>query len=326
MSRKARLKQIDLTNRRLLYVALTRAREKLIIEWPDYLRRSKAKTPTFWLLLSGNRCNLNVNAGEFTVRSTRFPCKIHRGDDEYMVPVQGQGTEPLYGDQTLPQVGWRAIRKDEVPRKLTLDIRNPSGPIADDEMPPEVESVSVPYGDGLLLQGAENGAMGGIKGHHLGTFLHECFEVLGSRPELLEPLAKQHGVDLNATEKAAIKHCVAAFEAWINKSFDPIAIMREWPLLVHDHDSGGSIMSGKADVVIDTSDGMLVLDHKSDLFKEEERIERIQGYRGQMKAYVDMLDSQGKKVLGVGIHWIRRGEISWLQVHDGMMLPPRGRA
>ena len=83
----------DETSRRLLYVALTRARNKLIIEWPSYLA---ADSRTLWSLLrSDGQCQLDEDASVFRVNSAAFPCIVRHGGSKYPEDEQPQAARQL---------------------------------------------------------------------------------------------------------------------------------------------------------------------------------------------------------------------------------------
>ena len=52
---------------------------------------------------------------------------------------------------------------------------------------------------------------------------------------------------------------------------------------------------------------MWIIDHKSDQVDEPEQA--FNHYRPQLECYSNLLQSMGHNVLGVGINWIRRGEV-----------------
>ena len=168
-------------------------------------------------------------------------------------------------------------------------------------MPVETES----YGKGLQ-------ADVGLSGAALGTFLHQCFEVLGDRPELAPRIPELTGITLTSEALAPIETAVRRFESWLAATYQPEQILREWPLMMLADD--GSVISGTADLIVHTAEGAWILDHKSD--RIEDPTEAYQKYRPQLGAYVDALASQGTKVLGVGIHWIRLGVVTFGPIDD----------
>lgn len=289
--------------RRLLYVALTRAREKLILEWPEYIadrkpnRRTGEATPNVWSILS-ERCLVDKETSEFDVDGQRFPCTVIEGGlelpDEFHAEADARSPE-------LAAIGRRAIARSSGPAKLTPDSVAPSmlgGEV--DSLPDALVLRTERYGEGV-------DARVGLSGKDLGTYLHRCFEVLGARPELVPQLESLTGVRAPAGETERIAAAVEAFEAWLDDALEVESVQREWPLLFID--PAGSVVSGTADLIVRTARGAWVLDHKSD--QVENTIEAFGSYQAQLEAYRNALVSEGETVLGVGINWIRRGEVTW---------------
>ena len=306
--------------RRLLYVALTRARDKLVLEWPQFLvgKKKRAaeellrrfrlpeskrtvlrKNPppvTYWSILEG-RCVLHRDEGEIEVDGTRFTCEIFKGGTELPEGFDA-GTAPA--ESELPTAGRRAIRPASGPSGLTPDGLAPSasyGPV-EDFAPGPLQTAR--YGEGLDVRT-------GLAGTELGTFLHRCFEALGERPDLSQRLPEVAGVGLEPEAMAAVASAVVRFEAWLGSFFQAESVLREWPLLMLD--AHGSVVSGTADLIVQTKNGIWVLDHKSD--KVENPPRAFLGYQAQLEAYARALEAEGNTVLGIGINWIRRGEVTW---------------
>ncbi len=289
--------------RRLMYVALTRARDKLILEWPEYIAdrkpnpRTGQATPNVWSILS-ERCSVDKEASEFDVDGQRFPCTVIEGDlklpDEFHAEEAAQSPE-------LSAIGRRAIARRGAPVKLTPDSVAPSMLAGE----PDSLSDSPVLRTERYSEGVD--AQVGLSGKDLGTYLHRCFEVLGARPELVAQLAALTGVEAPAGEAERIAAAVAGFEAWLGNALGVESVQREWPLLFID--PAGSVVSGTADLIVRTKKGAWVLDHKSD--RVESTLEAFREYQAQLEAYRNALVSEGETVLGVGINWIRRGEVTW---------------
>jgi ATP-dependent helicase/nuclease subunit A len=145
-----------------------------------------------------------------------------------------------------------------------------------------------------------------VTGAALGTFMHRCFEVLGARPELVERIPSITGLEVPPGWLAAIAAGVSRFEEWLAVAFAGGVIRREWPLLALDEH--GSVVSGTADLVVETADGVWVIDHKSDQVVDP-RVSFV-GYLPQLEAYAQALEKQGRVVRGVAINWMRRGEVT----------------
>ena len=326
--------------RRLLYVALTRARDRLILEWPEYLEKQweeeadvlqqiaealvldkeqEAEERTvagdlgmrlsqeipagssFWSLLR-DHCSLergNSKASDepgaaLVVDGEKIPCLAPKGHIE--LPEEIGYADPE-APRELPVTGRRAIRPASVQSELTPDSRKPSE--IDEGRAATFKVRHERYSGGLILNLDLHGA-------ELGTFLHRCFEVLGSRPDLVPRIPELTGVEASLPAIEAIADAVERFEAWLARDMGRQEVLREWPLLMLD--GSGSVISGTADLIARTASGAWVIDHKSDNI--DDPAEAFQKYRGQLDAYATALRAQDMRVLGVGINWIRLGVVT----------------
>lgn len=326
--------------RRLLYVALTRARDRLILEWPEYLekqweeeadllqriaealvldkeREADERTvagdlgmrlaqeipagSSFWSLLRnhswlerGNSSSSDERDAVLVVDSEKIPCVASEGHIE--LPSEIRDADPE-APRELPITGRRAIRPASVPTELTPDSRKPSE--IDEGCAATFKVRHERYSGGLILNLDLHGA-------ELGTFLHRCFEVLGSRPDLVPRIPELTGVEASLPAIETIADAVERFEAWLARHMGSQEVLREWPLLMLD--GSGSVISGTADLIARTASGVWVVDHKSDNI--DDPAEAFQKYRGQLDAYATALTAQDMRVLGVGINWIRLGVVT----------------
>jgi ATP-dependent exoDNAse (exonuclease V) beta subunit len=285
--------------RRLLYVALTRARDRLILEWPEYLE--KRSNGSFWSLLS-NHCRLVRDPSKHTdkrnallaIDGEKIPCLASKGHVE--IPEEIRYADPEK-PRELPVTGRRAIRPASVPSELTPDSRKPSE--MHEGCADTLKVLQERYGEGLVLNLNVHGA-------DLGTFLHRCFEVLGTRPDLASRIPELTGIEAGPPAIEAIATGVEQFESWLACHIGSQEVLREWPLLMLD--GSGSVISGTADLIACTATGVWVIDHKSDNI--EDPAEAFQRYRNQLTAYAAALAAQDMHVLGVGINWIRLGVVT----------------
>ena len=202
------------TARRLLYVALTRARNKLILEWPEY--RSRPDPARFEKLLRTSGCELDAANEVFVIGDKVFPCKVIEGGvqlpDDYACPAE---------DLPLPTHGRRAIEKWEEPGSLTIDIVEPSqiekGAY---KVPRHLELGTVSIGNGLVLLDSELESHGlPAEPDQLGVYLHECFEILGNRPDQARRLNKLTGRQVSDEALQGIERSVNDFESWLENRF-----------------------------------------------------------------------------------------------------------
>ena len=283
----------ELESRRLIYVAMTRAREKLVLEWPSYLAGKDGLT--YWSILASGLTPSRQDS-TIAIGDNSFPCVITEGESELPEEV---GTSGETSTDLLATIGRRAIQRGTVPQGLIPDSVVPSGMEsiqASETAKPPLELIR--YHEGLDLDIE-------LTGTTLGTFLHRCFEVLGANPSHAANIPGITGVELSDGTAANIAASVNSFEQWVADYFSVTAVHRELPLL--GLDDNGSVVSGTADLVLETEGGVWVIDHKSDQVDEPELA--FNSYRPQLECYEKLLRSMGHTVLGLGINWIRRGEV-----------------
>ena len=284
----------ELEARRLIYVAMTRAREKLVLEWPGYLAGKDGLT--YWSILA-SEASVSHQDATITVGGAAFPCAVWEGASELPEDFEIGGE---ISPTALPTIGRRAIRRGAVPDSLRPDTVAPSGLVASQgkEAASGQRLETIRYHEGLKLEI-------NLSGTALGTFLHRCFEVLGVNAELAGKISGITGIELSGSDASTITACVASFEQWMTDNYSTTAVHRELPLL--GIDDNGSVVSGTADLVLETDGGVWIIDHKSDQIDDPEIA--FHHYRPQLESYSKLLRSMGHEVLGLGINWICRGEV-----------------
>ena len=201
-------------------------------------------------------------------------------------------------DSELPVTGRRAIQAGVVPVTLTPDSRAPSTTEVVADAQARAGLIVERYGAGLEVDV-------GLTGMGFGTFIHRCFEVLGAKPDLKERMPEITGVEIEPDEMEKITVAVGQFESWLADHLNRTLVLRERPILALDEQ--GTIVSGTADLIVETSEGLWVIDHKSDQVDDPEAA--FINYKPQLESYANALTNAGKQVLGTGINWIRRGEV-----------------
>jgi ATP-dependent helicase/nuclease subunit A len=284
--------------RRLIYVAMTRAREKLIIEWPSH-RDDKDGETLYSEFRDSTGIQLSdegvlVGEEEFTARRMIAPNVFPEDFDPDSINVM----EPV------PPFGRRALlipvlSKDPVP--LIPDSRSPSlheeGASKVERSTHIIETVS--YADAVMID-VEMEPM------ELGTNLHMCFEVGTSvSRERLRPLINEL-IDDSTLDRVLAN--AAAFEEWFSSTYAHANTSRETPLLFID--ANGSVVSGLIDLVVETDNGFWIIDHKSDRVTNTEA--GFEQYAAQLEDYAQGLGKAHpeKPVLGIAINWIRLGQLS----------------
>jgi ATP-dependent exoDNAse (exonuclease V) beta subunit len=276
----------------LLYVALTRAREQLIMEWQSGLKDSKSYK--YWHLLRDN-AKMQLEANKLMIGNNAFPCRVTTADSEppsdFSKPVTGSALN-------LPRKGRRALKRGPLPESQCPLYLTPSmlhGQQAG-TIPSSLDTNT--YGIPLSLSIPPSAARG--------LLIHRALELLGQGTSQ-DIVRRTLEIDLTDEDWGQIHKMAASFMQSLNKNFEPISLHWEVPLTAANRD--GSVISGTIDLLVETSDGYWIIDHKSDETSTIE--ESFNHYLPQLNCYVQAL-SEGisLKVKGVAIHWACRGAIT----------------
>lgn len=304
-------KEADESATRLLYVAMTRAREKLIIEWPSWTFKSKNKKNRYYIDLFTEKTGAEVvteTSGDNFMQfgsGEKYPCHLMtKKDKEVWICA-----EP-YHPESLAPIGRLAINAWAVPSDLKPEYVTPSSLHNDKSGFSGKQLDEPPYGQPLELQ------ISGIEDPmEKGKILHRAFEVLSGHPERAGLLSDAVGCHLETEQVSAICDAVSSFDAWLENTLKPVQSDAEVPILVLNHD--GSVVHGFIDMVVEAADGFWVIDHKSDQVVDEiKRQERFNYYYPQLKCYADALSKarSDKPLKGVVVNWVSFGMVSKMEL------------
>lgn len=263
--------------RRLLYVSMTRARDHLIIPMPakkptgEWLETLKAD----WLLPSGGQLKLP----DGSVIPTAFK--------ELQAP-DGWAREAIAYDAHWVVPGDKA--DDLVNRNLS-----PSGaePCAD-----SVAGDVIELGDRMKLDGVEDvTALGQAIHSIIAAEINSPDDEEGSRAtRILYEWGFQGSVDPAAAVQAAHQ-----FIAWVKTTIEPVAWHVECPI-THVLDTG-QVAHGFIDLLLETKDGWVIVDHKATPRPRNEWKDIAEGYSGQLGMYKAAVEGvSGRPVVGTWIH------------------------
>ena len=277
----------------LLYVALTRAREQLILEWPNHLHRSQRYT--YWHLLQ-DAGKMSLEGNRFVIGTSSFPCRVFTADREPPLAFEQLAAG---ADRYLPQLGRRALKQGALPDDLVPLFVTPSRLHGAGEKACLRSLQTVKYGPHLgltLPSGADRGLL-----------IHRVIELLGQQvaPEKARSVT---GPDITDEDWAEIEKMTQGFLKCLQAHFHPISM--HWEVPVTAKNSDGSVVGGTIDLLVETVDGYWIVDHKSD--ETEDREDRFSTYWPQLECYARAI-SEGMRhpVLGVAIHWACHGQISF---------------
>lgn len=281
------------TARRLLYVALTRARDRLIIEWPQDDEKVEPPLPITWrrllsdvsgFRLAGNL--INVQTGTFAARMTICDKEIPASFEvERGIDLETNVREPRF-----------AIER-RTPNQLA-SIVSPSQTLATGRpLPCQIETRAI--SGGVRLSGTDL-ALATEKG----TAVHEALRILLCRPDLRHRVS-QHcrvsdaEVELLAQQAQALRQTLAEL------GYSRLHI--EQPLEITLADGGRQSII--VDLIAEGANGFMIVDHKSGSIADHAA--RFESYWPQLAAYIDAVSERGgKPAKGAAVFWTESGELT----------------
>ncbi len=276
--------------RRLLYVAMTRAKEQLILERAGY-QEEKEKNSYWNLLLADTGMvvkNKSVVIGKKKIKSSSTLIEKDAAEAEGMVSES---------QSTLPRLGLRAIQQRPVPA-TTMEIIRPSE--LQGVKPAGKHTVTTSsYGKQLQIDLA-------IDPTETGIILHRCFEVLTDQEDKTHLLEGATGVSFTKKHKKALQEAVSTFETWCRETLGAVDLYKETPITYQNTD--GILVSGFIDLLVETEEGYWIIDHKTHRPNDPEK--GFWKYWPQLEAYRQGVEDRKKKrIVGVGVHWVRYGKV-----------------
>ncbi|MBW0365850.1 UvrD-helicase domain-containing protein [Ensifer adhaerens] len=276
---------------RALYVALTRARDRLILALPSKQGNADERAKTMADLLR-RRTGLSFDAGTLTVCGVKLPaiCRIIPKDTEYNYPElpQPSGVHQIWGRRaplpTAERTTWRIS-----PSSLAAQNGTSISALTHIDL-------GAPAGRQVFKSATDRG-----------TAYHLAFRTLAERPDLAVRLPAATGLS-NETITAIDKQ-VHALRAWLESlGFNRLSF--EVPLQVRADD--GSENNAIIDLLAESRDALVIVDHKTGPCPDPEA--RFGNYLPQLEAYARMLAAKypGKPVRFLAINWMDEGQISFV--------------
>jgi ATP-dependent exoDNAse (exonuclease V) beta subunit len=259
--------------RRLLYVALTRAKEKMI--FTDTFSVDPASPLLYWPKESGKQ---KVKAGDkefdITVKDIEVDTAISSKADE----------EPQY---LLPQVE-KTIPLP--PAKFTASSLH-----ADKSISAVVNDVA-DFKTGItVLRKPEPTAFGNAI--H-GFFAADAGQLSQEKQlAMVDRLLKRWNVKGSTAPEDVIK-ANERFDSWLESSYPGAHYFREWPVTLYKNNY--QRMEGWIDVLLELPEGYVIIDHKT---TSDTKREDAKGYAPQLFAYKEAVEAAtSKKVLATLVH------------------------
>jgi len=278
-----------LSAKRLIYVALTRARERLVLEWHSHLTGS---TRTTYHSVFQEQTGIDLDDEGLKVGDVVFRCWITENDGT--LPDLPGGSDVA---DNLPTFGRRALESIPLPKSQAGMFLSPSSLVSEKDLdPPPTEEVQ--YGHPLILDME-------ISGAEYGTFIHRCFEILTSSPDAKSLLSEAAGRSITDEQATVIATSHDALLGWFAENMFATSSTAEFPFSVLTAD--GSVCTGLIDLLIETPDGFWIIDYKTDRATDEGVI--FAQYWPQLQAYREALLILGHDVAGVGLNLVNEGKL-----------------
>jgi ATP-dependent helicase/nuclease subunit A len=276
--------------RRLLYVSLTRARDCLIIPLP-------ARKPTGEWLNTLEADWLLPEGGELTLPDgTSIPTAFAEitAPDDWVTPAEAYAARWVRpGDNA----------QNLVNRNLSPSSAEPQKDVSAGEI--------IELGDRILLDGVEDITALGLAVHCI-----IAAEINASGRHSFGPaerILQEWGFPGVSAE--AVLEAVKRFKVWAVETFDPIAWHVEHPLS-HVLPSG-QVVQGFIDLLLETREGWVIIDHKATPRPRTEWGSIAEGYSGQLAKYRSAVEEiSGQPVVSTWIHFPVGGGIIPLEIHS----------
>jgi ATP-dependent exoDNAse (exonuclease V) beta subunit len=281
------------TARRLLYVALTRARNRLIIEWPQDDEKSDPPLPITARRLMNDVCGLVLDGNQIIVGAKSFPARLTICDKD--IPASFEAEERATLD--LPD---RELRFAIVPQPAEelVPVVSPSLAISTYRpLPVTIETRTISAG--VRLAG-EDLAQATDKG----TAIHEALRILICRPDFKDRVGphcriSEPEVEILAQQAQALRQTLAEL------GYPRLHV--EQP--IENKLADGGRQSIVVDLIAEGEDGFFIVDHKSGSVTDF--VSRFAIYWPQISNYVGAINkSSDKSVRGVGIFWTESGNFT----------------
>jgi len=279
----------------LLYVAMTRAREQLILPWPSF-KEGSAGEFSFMNKLT-TLCELEVDSSAIEMKEL---------DDDFevsIIPAISSNEDILASETSAINYGRVAIETMEQVDQVSSQI-SPSTITEEGNIDADTINI-IKYGPLVNLSGLD------MPADSLGTFLHHCYHVLLTNREIKDRLFSSLSSKLSDDVLKQVDIQISEFEKYSLDAFKMIKLECEVPILNITPDGG--VVSGSIDLLIETEEGYWIIDHKSDKVEENSFSEQFIHHYPQLMSYVKHT-KLGKPIIGVGINWIRYGMLSLVNV------------
>ena len=291
---------------RLLYVGFTRARDHLIlvaqttskgpkVQWLDELRDGQEK-PLVDLPMAGD------GAGRSVIKLRGAGGRVMEVRARHWMLDAGGDPPTRLADPDSHAWFTRGDGPVAVRPPYWIAPSRAAGDWPDLRVPTVAEATSI--GERLPL-----GDSKGVDWENVGDALHAFLAADVAGLELPQRLERAHRIlassDLGALLTAhSLLRAGDQLRAWVDSRWPGATWHREYPVTgaVATPD-GARRVRGTIDLLIETAEGVVLVDHKSFPGGKEQWVEKARGFAPQLGAYAQVLEAAGKRVIGLYVHF-----------------------
>ena len=272
---------------RLLYVGMTRARDYLVfVARPDKLSALAIMTDA---------------KGKATISIPQDPDNIPAEEAKLwkVLAANAAVKELKFKSEPLTQSYLYSDNRSHKPGWLT-----PSSAESDHSKPSKISAPDI-YAERLAVKNTEDYDM-------LGNALHGFLAVdrkglsLKDSESLAEDILQAHGM-IKHVDPSKLVQQADRFETKLKSLWPDATVHRETPIRQF---TDGAFTRGFADMILETKEGLIVIDHKSFGGTAEASKEKAKSYAGQLSMYRDVAErATGKKVVGCYVNFVVLGSL-----------------
>jgi ATP-dependent helicase/nuclease subunit A len=294
----ARLRpEADETARRLLYVALTRARNRLVIEWPQEDGAEEPPFPITARRLMSEDCVVRLEANIVKVGSVEFAARVHQLGKDLPPSFEAVVEATPSPSEREPRFG------------IVRQVAGVAAPVFSPSL-----AISTDYPFPTTLKTRQVAAGVRVTGDDLlyatdkGAAIHEAFRILLQRPDLEHRIEAHCRLDTDDVAPLAEQaRCLASALAEIG--YPELHVEQPLEIALGD----GGTLNAVIDLIAEGPDGYVIVDHKSGPVSDH--AVRFAAYWPQLASYADAVGSIGDKLVkGTAIFWTDTGELTLASV------------
>lgn len=272
----------------LLYVALTRARDRLVLEWPGFIKERDKDAPEAKCLFHvfTDACAPQVGSGKLRIGAVDCPSVITQ------MPEHASFTRYLEGARTeTPRLG----NATPLPAMILTPWRLQPSQSTTAQPAPESQSVTLGVAWHRTVSDAARG-----------TALHLALRTCLTRPDLIKALPMATGLD--DAPLVLVSERASALKTWLSTQ-GYTDLYCEVPVLAHSPE--GAEIPGTIDLLAIGPKGCLLIDHKTGGAGQG-----FGPYWPQLSAYAELVAKQFPQhpLQGVALLWVDHGRLDFVDM------------